>query len=249
MRPPAVWLCSGEWLRWQVNYRFSVPRSDWSYRLETLDLAYGPADAVVFLGIPTHRVDERAVAMTDRRAAAANGHVFHLVDVFTGRPFSEVRVAEFAHALNLCAADLSPGLTPAVVSTGLRYLVMPIESGLEHARITRPDFEELLATVGAEFVYVVDVAAMEGRHWNNDGRTEDVATGSGAGTVAAYLVRNRRVPANRPFVLRQGRFAGRPSEITLTGEGTAEDIRSIRVAGQVVAVGHGRLDAVPIGPA
>jgi len=173
------------------------------------------------------------------------------VELDQGRPefgaeLPEERVAEFAGALNLSATDLTAGLRPAVVSTGLRYLVVPVESGLEHARITCTDFEEMLASVGAEFAYVVDVVRMEGRHWNNDGLLEDVATGSGAGTVAAYLTRHRRVPTNQPFQLRQGRFVGRPSEITLTSLGSAGNIRSVRVGGPVAAVGHGHLDAVPI---
>jgi hypothetical protein len=58
-RPPAVWLELGEWVRWQVNYRFSSRLSDWSYRLDTLNLAYGPTIMDVFTESPTHHVDER----------------------------------------------------------------------------------------------------------------------------------------------------------------------------------------------
>ncbi|GIG63335.1 hypothetical protein Lfu02_77070 [Longispora fulva] len=61
-RPPGVWLAHGEWVRWQVNYRFSAPCScgaDWSYRLETLNLAFGPVVPATFLGSPSRLVDER----------------------------------------------------------------------------------------------------------------------------------------------------------------------------------------------
>lgn len=63
-RPPAVWLERGEWVRWQVNYRFSWPASRggaWSYRLDALNLAYGPAAVDVFTGSPTCHVDERGL--------------------------------------------------------------------------------------------------------------------------------------------------------------------------------------------
>ncbi|SCL72846.1 hypothetical protein GA0070606_6323 [Micromonospora citrea] len=63
-RPPAVWLRYGEWVRWQVNYRFSWPAARggaWSYRLDTLNLAYGPTTVDVFTGSPTRHVDERAL--------------------------------------------------------------------------------------------------------------------------------------------------------------------------------------------
>ncbi|WP_018347497.1 hypothetical protein [Longispora albida] len=61
-RPPSVWLERGEWVRWQVNYRFSWPAlagGAWSYRLDTLNLAFGPVGAAAFLGSPDRLVDER----------------------------------------------------------------------------------------------------------------------------------------------------------------------------------------------
>jgi hypothetical protein len=59
-RPPAARLARGEWVRWQINYRFVESSSgDWTYRLDTLNLAYGQVAANTFLGVPTHIVDER----------------------------------------------------------------------------------------------------------------------------------------------------------------------------------------------
>jgi hypothetical protein len=60
-RPPAVRLARGEWLRWQINYRFwGGCCGEWSYRLDTLNLAYGPVGRAAFLGEPTRHIDERA---------------------------------------------------------------------------------------------------------------------------------------------------------------------------------------------
>jgi hypothetical protein len=60
-RPPAVRLAPGEWLRWQINYRFIGSwGGEWAYRLDTLNLACGLVRADVFLGTPTRQVDERA---------------------------------------------------------------------------------------------------------------------------------------------------------------------------------------------
>jgi hypothetical protein len=61
-RPPAVRLEAGRWLRWQVNYRLSWPMSRggrWAYRLETINVAYGPWAETVFLGTPDVLVDQR----------------------------------------------------------------------------------------------------------------------------------------------------------------------------------------------
>jgi len=60
-RPPAVRLAQGEWLRWQINYRFVYPSSGtWTYRLDTLNLAYGQVAPDTFLSTPTHYTDEQA---------------------------------------------------------------------------------------------------------------------------------------------------------------------------------------------
>ncbi|MEV7422249.1 hypothetical protein [Streptomyces sp. NPDC091212] len=60
-RPPAVRLAAGQWVRWQLNYRFSSATGvrGWSYWLDTFNIAYGPAGADVFLSPPTVLVDER----------------------------------------------------------------------------------------------------------------------------------------------------------------------------------------------
>ena len=158
------------------------------------------------------------------------------------------RAGKFAEALGVAAADLHPTLPLEVISTGLRYLVVPIVRGLSGARITRPDFEALLATVGAEFAYLLDLSdpeRPEGRHWNNDGVIEDVATGSGAGCVSAYLARHGVIAVSRDAVLRQGRFTGRPSEIRIRAEGSADDVTRVLVGGEVVLVAHGTLAALP----
>ncbi|MCF3131127.1 hypothetical protein [Streptomyces olivochromogenes] len=60
-RPPAVRLAPGQWVRWQLNYRFSSAAGvrDWSYWMDTFNIAYGPVGADVFLAAPTVHVDER----------------------------------------------------------------------------------------------------------------------------------------------------------------------------------------------
>jgi trans-2,3-dihydro-3-hydroxyanthranilate isomerase len=167
-----------------------------------------------------------------------------------GRPdflgeVSPSRRAEFAAALNLEAGHLDEKLPLEIVSTGLRYLIVPINAELERARIVRPDFGALLRTIGAQFAYVLDVEALEGRHWNNDGLLEDIATGSAAGTVGAYMVKHGRIAAGEEFILLQGRFAGRPSEIRVRSEGTPAEITRVQVGGDVALVGRGVLDVTP----
>ncbi len=60
-RLPAVNLQPGQWVRWQLNYRFSSAAGvrDWSYWLDTFNIAYGPVAPDAFLGEPSVYVDER----------------------------------------------------------------------------------------------------------------------------------------------------------------------------------------------
>ncbi|MFC6885566.1 MULTISPECIES: hypothetical protein [Actinomadura] len=60
-RPPVVRVADGEWLRWSINYRFAGTNGgEWSYRLDTFNVAHGTTSADVFLGAPTRHVDELA---------------------------------------------------------------------------------------------------------------------------------------------------------------------------------------------
>jgi hypothetical protein len=51
----------GQWLRWQINYRFgSTWSNDGFYRLDTLNLAFGRSTEHPFPGLPAHAIDDRA---------------------------------------------------------------------------------------------------------------------------------------------------------------------------------------------
>ena len=136
----------------------------------------------------------RTVAVATRRTAAG----YH-AELDQGRPEFLATVpapgrSEIAAALRLPESALAD-LPLEIVSTGLRYLIVPVVGGLAEARIVRSDFADLMARHGAQFAYLVDVEALEGRHWNNDGVLEDIATGSAAGCVGAYLAKHRIVYA------------------------------------------------------
>jgi trans-2,3-dihydro-3-hydroxyanthranilate isomerase len=152
-----------------------------------------------------------------------------------------------AAAVGLTAGDLDDELPPEVLSTGLRYLIIPVGSAeaLARARIQGDDFAGFLAGLGAEFAYLLDAAGLEGRHWNNDGIIEDVATGSAAGCVAAYLMRHGRARDGEALSLRQGRFTGRPSEIQISAFGDARSVDRVVVAGRVSLVATGQLHTLP----
>jgi PhzF family phenazine biosynthesis protein len=152
---------------------------------------------------------------------------------------------EVAAAFNLALHDLAAELPMEVVSTGLRYLIVPVRPGaLARARISH-DITELLRGAGAQFAVVFDESAVEVRHWNNDGIIEDVATGSAAGTIGAYRLRHGLVRGGETFILHQGQFTGRPSKLRVLPEGCANCVETVKVGGDVSFVGHSTIEAHP----
>jgi trans-2,3-dihydro-3-hydroxyanthranilate isomerase len=153
--------------------------------------------------------------------------------------------SQVASAFNLAPHDLAPDLPMEVVSTGLRYLIVPVRPGaLARARISR-DITELLRGANAQFAVLLDESAVEVRHWNNDGIIEDVATGSAAGTIGAYRLRHGLVRGGDTFILNQGQFTGRPSKLRVLPEGNANRVETVKVGGDVSFVGHGMIEALP----
>jgi len=171
---------------------------------------------------------------------------FGLLD--QGRPefVGPVAAAEWiTQAFGLKAGDLHPELPLEVVSTGLRYLIVPVAPEVLHRARIAQDITEHLRSVDAQFAVLLDESALEIRHWNNDGIIEDVATGSAAGTVGAYRLRHGLARSGETFILHQGRFTGRPSTLHVQPEGTRKQADRVKVGGDVSLVGRGVLEARP----
>ena len=152
---------------------------------------------------------------------------------------------EIARAFSLSEADLDATLPLVVASTGLVYLVVPLRPGAIAKAKMQSDISALLDSHGAQFAVLFDPAALEIRHWNNDGVIEDVATGSAAGVVGAYAVAQGIAAASTRFSLSQGRFTGRPSRLDIEVEGHKGRIARVKVGGGVAVIGRGCLDVLP----
>jgi predicted PhzF superfamily epimerase YddE/YHI9 len=103
----------------------------------------------------------------------------------------------------------------------------------------------MLHGFGAQFAVLLDESAVEVRHWNNDGILEDVATGSAAGTIGGYRLRHGLVRGGETFILNQGQYTGRPSQLRVRPEGSAQNVESVNVGGDVSFVGYGTIEARP----
>lgn len=152
---------------------------------------------------------------------------------------------EIAASFRLEPQDLAEALPIQVISTGLRYLVVPVrQEALARASIAR-DISPLVAKSGAEYAVILSENLDEIRHWTNDGSLEDSATGSAAGTIAAYALHHGLVEAGKFFRLSQGRFVGRPSTLNLRPTGSAGAVEKVEIEGHVAFVGSGELEVIP----
>jgi trans-2,3-dihydro-3-hydroxyanthranilate isomerase len=217
---------------------------------EELDFAGHPvlgAAAVLHTLLPAPDAEEHwALAVAQRtvqiRTRGADRWVDATMDqglAALGPPIAGDLAEVYRDALHLAPGQLHPALPMQVVSTGLPYLIVPVQRGLDGARISHPDFEGLLEASGAKFVYVLDPDRPEGRTWDNAGRVEDVATGSAAGPAAGYLLHHGVHPAGQPLLIHQGQFTGRPSTIEVR---PGPDGR-LWVGGPVASVAAGRFHA------
>ncbi|MDO8354012.1 MAG: PhzF family phenazine biosynthesis protein [Aestuariivirga sp.] len=198
------------------------------------------------IGAQSWQFDLPDKSVTISTEATGQGY-FGLLDQGTPEFLGEVDAREaVATAFSLGPSDIRPDLPLEIVSTGLRYLIVPVQHGaLTKARIPK-DITDMLRGYGAQFAVLLDETSLEVRHWNNDGIVEDIATGSAAGTIGAYRLKHGLAKAGETFILNQGRFIGRPSQLRVRVEGDSRSIASVLVGGDVALVGSGRLDVRPV---
>lgn len=180
---------------------------------------------------------------TSRRAAGVHDAELDAGPLRLWSPCTRGQTERAPAAFPLRLSALHDVLGCMVASTGLRYLVVPVAGGLDAAQIIHPNLSELLHEVDAEFAYLLDVEAREGRRLDNDGSLEDVATGSAAGVAGAFLVANGLAEGGAPVVLRHGRFVDSPSALHVTVGGRPDQPDDITIAGRVAIVARGTFEA------
>ncbi len=207
---------------------------------------------------------ELGVGLRTARLHVAGGRVTRVVTDHQAPQFlaaaSRGQVERLAAALKLpVAAILDTGKPAQAVSTGFPQLFVPVRSLAEVQAIDplSMDAASLGQVCGELGLPGADVAifCLDTVYPDRDvhmrfvaphhGIPEDPATGSASGGLGAYLVHHGLLPATPPsttIVTEQGIEMGRPSKVTVEVEGTAEDIRMVRVSGDVVLVMEGEFN-------
>jgi trans-2,3-dihydro-3-hydroxyanthranilate isomerase len=169
--------------------------------------------------------------------------------VHQGRPTfgEEIPRAEAAQVLGLDESDLEETLMPQVVSTGLAYAIVPLRNDHTLARAwfdfdRLAEFERRYACLYPFALTGDEEPFAEARCFAPlDGITEDPATGSAAGPLAAYLARNGLLLPATARVVAQGQHVRRPSRLTVSVSGDGREITDVLVGGGVVPVLTGEL--------
>lgn len=160
-----------------------------------------------------------------------------------GRSFTDR--SRLARALGLDPAALSADLDAQVVSTGAGHLLVPLvdRAAVDSANPDARALTAILEEAGGEGCYLYSLdplsedALAYARFFNPImGISEDPATGTAAGPLAALLVQRGRCPDGGTSVIEQGYSLGRASRIRVSVSGA-----DIRVSGSGMVVADGML--------
>jgi trans-2,3-dihydro-3-hydroxyanthranilate isomerase len=164
--------------------------------------------------------------------------------------------ADLTRALGLASEDLDESLPIQIISTGLRFLAVPVRSlaDLRSCKVNAALLTEIYKRVGAtgclpfsrETIEVGSSRAHARMFAPDDNIPEDPATGSAAGALGAYLVHHGALPdtpveGTFKFVIEQGDFINRPSRIHVEVKGQVGAVAQVKVGGPSVVVAHGEL--------
>jgi trans-2,3-dihydro-3-hydroxyanthranilate isomerase len=164
--------------------------------------------------------------------------------------------ADLARALGLGREDLDENLPIQVISTGLKFLAVPVRSlaDLSRCKVNAALLTDIYRGQGTtgccafsrETIEVGAARAHVRMFAPDDNIPEDPATGSACGALGAYLVHYgatnlEPVEGKYCFVIEQGDFIKRPSRINLEVAGTPGAVAQVRVGGPSVVVARGEL--------
>jgi len=112
---------------------------------------------------------------------------------------------------------------------------------LENVRVNPAQLVEIARPAGCQGCYLftletieTEAAAHARAFFPGIGISEDAATGSAAGPLAAYLVSRGILPQNKSLIIEQGYQIGRPSRIEVLVSGN-----EVKVGGKSVTVAEG----------
>jgi trans-2,3-dihydro-3-hydroxyanthranilate isomerase len=162
-------------------------------------------------------------------------------------------VYEVAKALGIQKSVILDHMFPLeTVSTGLPVLIVPLKSltAVKSIEVNQALILDVCSRWGATGILAFSTMTVEGdasvhaRMFADPiGICEDPATGSAAGALGAYVVKNGvvEVAPTTEVVIEQGYEIDRPSRILVQVFSDDDIIKSIKVGGQAVMVAEGKI--------
>jgi len=147
---------------------------------------------------------------------------------------------DIAPLLSLRPSDIDPSLPIEIGDSGNAFTFVPVHD------IDLVDRAAPRGLTDAAFIFTRETVSPDstvyGRMYAGwQGVTEDPATGSAVGPLAAYLFRHGLTDGRR-VVVEQGYAMGRPSLLYARVSGTREHITRVHVGGRAVIVGGGWIE-------
>src|SRR5205809_15046 len=159
---------------------------------------------------------------------------------------AKINKKKLASALGISPKDFAPKLEPEIVSTGIFNLMVPLRSRAALGKIA-VNMTELRRLQGknATMAYCFALSG-NGKAFSRGMLPwelyEDAATGSAAGSLGAYLVRNGRLAPGHTLTILQGQEMGRPSHLEVAVTQSGKKLVP-RVSGAAVRIFEGMIRA------
>lgn len=161
-------------------------------------------------------------------------------------------VADVARALNIEVELIDQRFPVQEVSTGLPFIIVPLKSldAVRSSYIDRVGFLKLIDQAEAKSIFVFCPETYNPENQINarmfddyHGISEDPATGSANGCLAAYLVKNRYYESTEIDIrVEQGYEIARPSLLLLRAQEEEGGAIGVSVGGKVIMVARGELE-------
>jgi len=248
----------------ETTFVFESTRSDCVSKVRI----FTPGKEIPFAGHPTLGTAfvlryKRLVSPVDRKVTLELGVGPIAVDFLSedtvrmaqGRPkFTKTwdDAQSIAKALGLKDSDVSTAYPMQFVSTGMPFLIVPLQS-LSAVQRAAPNPTIILETLHGQASQEIVIFSDETVHPDSHvhvrmfapgaGVPEDPATGSAAGPLGAYLIEHQVLANLRPeqaIVIEQGHEMRRPSrlEVMITGDKSRWEVY---VSGKVRLIAEGKL--------
>ena len=165
--------------------------------------------------------------------------------------------ADLIRSLGLAPEHLDENLPIQVISTGMKFLVVPVRAlaDLRNCRVNAALLAEIYKRHDATGCYAfsqetieVGASRVSARMFApDDNIPEDPATGSAAGALGAYLIYHGALSDDSvdgvfKFTIEQGDFINRPSRLNIEVKGKTGAIEEVRVGGPSVVVARGEVE-------